>query len=160
MRSERHIRALLLALAALIVPLSMAPAASAGTYTVLDCGESASIGNWVPSDSETAHLTVGNTCPAPRGTGREGLYMTPILEAATGAPNGASAAWTVAVPSGLAITGFSSPGMLLHSNGEAQWHPQLRTASGLLEETGAVRTFQGLATNKIELVVRCMVEVP
>jgi hypothetical protein len=140
-----------------------ARSALASSYTVAVCGETSTVGEWLRSEPEPEHVEVHDLCPVPPPhTGEaepEGLYVASVKGATSTATNGTSGSWSFKVPSGLTITGFSAS-VILHSGGEPQWHPELRTASALLTKSTATSTWSGLSTDEIELVARCVVEPP
>jgi hypothetical protein len=97
------------ALSAVVAGLSAAPAADAGTYTVLGCRDRATTaiaaadasGGWRPVTSATADgLRSGNTCLS------NGMLYSDVGGAGDFGTSPVFSGWTFAAPDGTAITGY------------------------------------------------------
>ena len=132
-------RVLSSAAVAVAVALVTATLAYAGAYQISACAGAPGAANnsFVPSNSDPAHLSVGQTCPPQaRGSDRQeqetGLYVTDKLLAGSNAADGARAGWTFTAAPGTTITGLQDK-RYLGAHGDNSWSPFVSADSTTIE---------------------------
>jgi hypothetical protein len=136
------LRILLVALASVAL-LTLAQAASAGTYTVSACSPTTSPGGWQPVDTFPSGLTVGNMCGGPATgpnepqappTDEGALFAQDTTDTTADIPNGAEAGWSFTAPTGTTIVGLSYY-RSLHAHQEPDLIPGLWAGEGATIES-------------------------